>query len=563
MSRDRLDTLSKIPGGVDYFVLDSFPSHFGHFTSVHYLKTGCNYIQSWSDHPISQRLLGVYLLHAFVFRDRLMETFYNSLALNPPTDAFSICTLLLQSFTACLPAFSEFHFQAVLQLRSVNDTAATKAVFKEFLLETVRLWHFSPLFAQTQLFSAFDTSKFPLVSILRRFRYRIASKFVKKFTQTATYTIFPNLLGIFIEGGIPAVETALDRRLSSPRIQLIQAPPDEILRDASVFYLRSCRDFGGSFETSPSRNPAQDQANFRKASRDFWGGRASALSFYETVGAAARSVLSLVCRSFAATARVDLGRFFRDHAIDFAREHIRNWTGAKSPQVEGLPQIIEAQLRARDRVSAVLETAVAFANQARATLGRELREAPSAAERSGLAPFVDALAEVEFALTIGVMGKGKKGVMASAKLAENSVAGYFPYVRADAPRERHPEMEGMEALALLMRSGERMFGRWFGEGREQESPGEGLLFFLELEGRLAPVLEGVDALEVPKVIAELMDWEDPANLRAGLLALLWRIQEKIDVAGLGALEAVPARQISAPLARLREWFRIKNTIRLN
>jgi hypothetical protein len=64
-----------IPWICDYFVISTFPATFGHFIGQEYLTHGLTFIQSHIADPLAPRLVGTFLLHAFVFRDRLMESF--------------------------------------------------------------------------------------------------------------------------------------------------------------------------------------------------------------------------------------------------------------------------------------------------------------------------------------------------------------------------------------------------------------------------------------------------------------------------------------------------------
>jgi hypothetical protein len=137
---------------VPYFVISTFPTIFGHFLSEEYLDAGLRFIEGHIADPLAPKLVGIFLLHCFLFRDRLMEVFYDQLCAQPPDTEFMGAILLdafKQAFVFCVPYFSEAHIRAVQTLRAHDLKGAIKAVFKDFLGETVKLWQFSPLLRGT------------------------------------------------------------------------------------------------------------------------------------------------------------------------------------------------------------------------------------------------------------------------------------------------------------------------------------------------------------------------------------------------------------------------------
>jgi hypothetical protein len=68
-----------VPWAIDYFVFSTFPSIFAHFFSDEYLAGGHRFIVSHIEDPLVPRLIGTYFLHAFVFRDRLLSTFFDTI----------------------------------------------------------------------------------------------------------------------------------------------------------------------------------------------------------------------------------------------------------------------------------------------------------------------------------------------------------------------------------------------------------------------------------------------------------------------------------------------------
>lgn len=67
------------PWVVDYFVISTFPAIFDGFTCEDFNDLATDFLINHIDDPLTPRLVGSYLLHFFVFRERLMERFLVSL----------------------------------------------------------------------------------------------------------------------------------------------------------------------------------------------------------------------------------------------------------------------------------------------------------------------------------------------------------------------------------------------------------------------------------------------------------------------------------------------------
>jgi hypothetical protein len=149
------DEIQKVyPGSISwafrYFVMVPFPAAFGHFLSHEYLDGGLRFIHS---HIAQQdtviELVGSYLLHAFLFRDRLLDTFCDQLAGNQSTlTEDSFLEAFITAFGLCIRYFTPHHIEAVKLLVTQHGTrAALKSLTSFFLCVIVQLWQFSPLLA--------------------------------------------------------------------------------------------------------------------------------------------------------------------------------------------------------------------------------------------------------------------------------------------------------------------------------------------------------------------------------------------------------------------------------
>jgi hypothetical protein len=89
------------PWIVQYFVLSTFPAFFGHFFTDEYLMAGFNFIQSHINDDLAADLVGTFLFHAVLFRDRLFQAFWDRLsACQDPPDVAALARLLLASIRA-------------------------------------------------------------------------------------------------------------------------------------------------------------------------------------------------------------------------------------------------------------------------------------------------------------------------------------------------------------------------------------------------------------------------------------------------------------------------------
>lgn len=162
---------------IDYFVYSTFPSLFGHFCSIEYLREGLSFISLLINDNIAPRLVGSFLHHSFLFKDRILIQFFcmiskridcknesNSYLLNDDSDLFSldsIESMFFEAFSSCMSYFSIYHFKAIDLLRKVRgDDVAIEAIWDYFLLdEFVDNWEYSPLFSSLHVNQSFLMEK--------------------------------------------------------------------------------------------------------------------------------------------------------------------------------------------------------------------------------------------------------------------------------------------------------------------------------------------------------------------------------------------------------------------
>jgi hypothetical protein len=147
--------LSKVYPGIPwitrYFVISTFPAAFGHFLSEEYLQSGVRFIESHIDDPLASQLLGSLLMHCFLFRDRFLYAFYRRRIQDQTVSNEALLELFLETLRSAVTYLSDLHIAAIRLLRSRNERAAIEAVFQYFLIPTVKLWAWHPLFRVTNL----------------------------------------------------------------------------------------------------------------------------------------------------------------------------------------------------------------------------------------------------------------------------------------------------------------------------------------------------------------------------------------------------------------------------
>jgi hypothetical protein len=319
--------LSKIYPGLSwiahYFVMSTFPSTFGHFLSAEYLEYGLRFLQSHIHDPLAPRLVGTYLLHCFIFRDRLMQSFFQ---LSSSSGECDVMELFLKAFAFCISYFSEFHVGAVKTLRRVSESAAVEAVINHFLIPTVRLWSFHPLFATTNLiqkrqgratnYRSIEYSTFLLDALLqvRNDPARTATLLDLFVDDISIET--PKISAVILYGGVKFPLTVVDVTIIQQLYELLKSitpnPPrprevhgnvETAHTDAFKFRANFCHYLPATVsepaptETSPHLTRRKLQEH--KAMHDFLYGIAGGLNHFDSIAVAERAINALSYRALA------------------------------------------------------------------------------------------------------------------------------------------------------------------------------------------------------------------------------------------------------------------------
>jgi hypothetical protein len=228
-----------VPWIVPYFVRSSFPAFFGHFTSEEYLLAGQKFVESHIKDRLAPQLVGTYLMHCFLFQDRLLEALFSRVARSEteiaPDDLPSV---FFDAFAACTSYFSASHCHVVALLRREDERLAIAAVFDHFLYEVVRLWSLSPIFVQMD----FDVSGLHAPDefvFLERLKATAAKR-------ECVLTRMPQTRSVQFYGGVKfclsAVDAALTHRfvaLATPRKTFNRRTADVATAISDAFQLRT------------------------------------------------------------------------------------------------------------------------------------------------------------------------------------------------------------------------------------------------------------------------------------------------------------------------------------
>jgi hypothetical protein len=106
-------TYTTFPWIVDYFVISMFPAMFGQFASEEYMTAAAKLLASYMWDDLIDQLVGSYLLHCFLFRDRLAASFFQRVAASGNVTRDGLLDSLLASVEHCIPYFCHQHMQIV------------------------------------------------------------------------------------------------------------------------------------------------------------------------------------------------------------------------------------------------------------------------------------------------------------------------------------------------------------------------------------------------------------------------------------------------------------------
>jgi hypothetical protein len=140
-----------VPWIVQYFVHSTFPAMFCNFISDEYLAIGYRFLEAHIADRLISQLVGVYLLHSFLFRDRLLECFTRlSLSLRDCASEEELLEVFVGSVSSCASHLSSYHIRILRLLSEKSPIAAVSAVCY-FLSETVKKWRHAPLLSELRI----------------------------------------------------------------------------------------------------------------------------------------------------------------------------------------------------------------------------------------------------------------------------------------------------------------------------------------------------------------------------------------------------------------------------
>jgi hypothetical protein len=230
-----------IPWIVDYFIFDTFPSTFGNFLSEEYLRFGLGFIVSHIKDRLAPRLVGSYLMQCALFKDRLMERFFERIE-----GEGSVIDLFGKALGGAVSYLSQFHVEAVQRLKEVSEEQAIEAVLKYCLIPIVELWSFSPRFQLTGIVqvrltprpSRYLAMKYErcLVAELTKAQKDLAlgRTFLGYFESGKAVTEYPKATRLAFYGGIVFPLSLVDIRLIQQLAELLKRIKPTVVRPRPV-----------------------------------------------------------------------------------------------------------------------------------------------------------------------------------------------------------------------------------------------------------------------------------------------------------------------------------------
>jgi hypothetical protein len=573
-----------------YFVVSSFPAIYGHFISDEYLQYGLQFIKGHIHDRLAPQLVGTYLLHAFLFRDRLQQLFFKLLAQRASDTHVDVTgswlwELFKDAFAFCVPYFTEFHIQAAHVLRAVSQGLAIEAVFRYFLKEVVRLWDFSPLFAATDLIikrSPNDPRRTDNILLIEVAKVEQdnheAERFLDFFTDGVNMQM-PRIGSIILYGGtkfpLSVVDVCLIQKLHALLKMLnggqnrpVTGAVESAITDAfrirtrQVHYLQATVSEPKQTETSP--HLTRKRLEEHKAIHDFLFQIAGGLKQFHTSIAAQRNICALQYRSLArhifegyrtmpaasftiAQRRLYAMQLFRQWVRAMFLDYVRSKTEGDFNDFhnrEIAKRITQGISSGQSVTAAVLEQTSDYINDWKRRFNAEYptnQQGPCNPNAEYDYPFCqffsDAVDEVTFALILEQLSDCPMPV---DKLKKNlqSLSDGWPFLTFSLTDSMNdPEVPGiiensLDVKFFLART-ELALKRAFESGDIKWGTGSHMLLFLEIEKVLAPMLidgaKGDQELS-RKVMCALFQGDDPLYSRTCLAKVMMTVQQLRQVA---------------------------------
>jgi hypothetical protein len=580
---DLATEFSKVYPGVpwisEYFAISSFPAIFGHFVSDEFLGHGLVFIESHIKDPLAPRLVGTFLLHCFLLRDRLLHIFFQMLAEREAGDLVEVFVLAL-SFS--MPYFSHAHVRAVQALRGGGDERAIEAVFTHFLIEVVRVWQYHPFFATTGLIyrrtSSRATSFQQLVfePVLLDELRKMASDHDRAVSVLDLFVVnvgmeMPKISSIILYGGIKYPVSVVDVVLLQHLHELFKAltgspaRPREVrgrpetaavdafrLRTRCVHYIQASVEEPVPTENSP--HLTRKKLREHKAVHDFLFGLAGRLKHFHTIIAAQRNVLRLHYDAFAhrlfvngpvppqpaVFATVQRGgyalqvfdQFVRGVFQDYIRAHTEGVFADVLARELGL-RITDGIANGQTIVEAILEGTVDYINDWKLRWNTDnplAVQGPCSTDKSHDYPFcqffADAVDQMTFALTMNHLSFCPFPILPGLL---QQASQHWPFTECTkAEIDADDDIAALlplyaEEKFLLIRA-EQAAAAAFASGEIRWGSGNYIILFLQVEQLLRPLMATDLVLRISeeepgwqrKLIAALFDGEDPTHFRTCL-----------------------------------------------
>jgi hypothetical protein len=529
-----------------YFVTSTFPAVFAGFVTEELSEHALQFILNNIEDQLAPQLIGAFLLHCFIFRDRLLQQFYANIAERSELFNDSIIErCFLDAFRACANYFSSHQIRALSTLVAADSSAARSAVFDHFLLEVVCMWRFSPLFATTEFVFRHEgsTEVFPLLGLIET--YREHPEFVDEvmsFFDEQCHGELPCAGSLFFTGGVYLPLTVVDLELitglTSPGVTVDLSTA---LQDAFAIHVRTSYFPPGirvpDLNESTTADPLE-QFRRRRILHDFLSEHAGGLKQFDLMIAATRKVLALRIEAYASLLlrlcpTLQPENFAIEQMVHYCSGVVMSWIQMPKlqdfikrsiPMDVPFPEYIKRsvgsrlpdQLGSADHSQTILRVAAEFVSEWKTQFAKRVsKTSASETDEQNCEFFIQVIDELSFALLMGRLSRIRFGLPPLDSEARAQMLEYFlkaasePPVGQLAAADDQPVsgvLQRSRSVQLFMLSAEEVMRQRFESGDEASGIGDLLLYFLELEKWLRPIMdnercEGDNAAQIRLIVA--------------------------------------------------------------
>jgi hypothetical protein len=604
-----------VPWIVDYFILNTFPAIFGHFTSEEYLISGCRFVEAHIRDDLAPQLVGSYLLHCFNFRDRFHDAFFDAVRDSETITFNGLVQRFLDSFRFCVPYFAKSHLQAVSALRRESEPKAFSGVFDHFLIPTIKVWYFSPLFRCTELITQrakSGTCEYVFLEKLREKAPGFSAQLLDAFQVPAAMPV-PRIGSILFYGGVKFSLSVVDGFLLQHLGSLVtgarsatRGSVETAIEDAFRLRTRYSHfpetDVSVPTPTDGGKEMTLQRLEDHKRLHDFLFTHAGGLQQFHVAIESMRKVIGLQYRSYArrlfeiegcqptefasGQRRLYCLRVFSSYVRNPLRDYMTSRMQGDFEEFHGRAlqsRLEEAILGKRPIADSVLQGTADYVNEWKQRFSKDFPQSNHGlsnpnkdTDYSQCQYFLEAVDAVTFSLLLEKLSSLRLPVIPKKALSDRGdFFNDFVVRNSDCPElltvpvqsiEEDPEIQdvlqtGSDIRFLLLVTENILIGRF--ERGDEFGTGELLLMFLEIESWLRFRLESEmfkrDEIGKRNILAAFYHPDRPTYTRGYLIHLLLIMQmlgedQMREIPNLRLIGNPIGDGIIAAFENMRRWY---------